>query len=357
MKIVALTRPPSIDASSRHRVYQFVNILKKKYNIDVCVIPYYTNEEFEAYKKNQLSIWRLSKIFARRISQLTKINKYDIVWISRGVLPIELVSLVKLLSKNSKIVYDFDDAIYLNEGSFRIRRLLARSWISVPKYTKLANAVLVGNYNLANWARQLNQNVTVVPTVLSVNDYPVKKYSEDRSDNFTIGWIGTISTAPNLEIIRSSLLRLSEKNEIRFVEIGANYFKDLNHSNFSYLHVPWSEKNQTKWLSEFDVGVAPLYNSEFNLGKCGFKIIQYMASGIPVIGSPVGVQSQIIQHNATGFLANSEEEWFEYFTILLKNHKIRNNFGNKARQVAEQNYDVQVAAKEIHQVFSKLMKN
>jgi glycosyltransferase involved in cell wall biosynthesis len=352
-RILALVRPPSIDASSRYRVYQYADILseKHKYNVDIC--PFYNDFEFIEYRNNRLSWYRIVTLYFNRIRQLLSIKEYEILWISRGVAPVETIYLIKRLKKRLKIVYEFDDAIYLNEGSFRIRRILARNWKAVPEYTRLSDAVIVGNDFLKEWAEKLNKEVHVIPTGVDVPFY--KKHTKQVNKGLhpiTVGWIGTISTKPNLNIVLPVLRDISKVISIKYMQIGGG--KD-NHKNLDYEYIEWSERDQLLWLNTIDIGIAPLYDTEFNRGKCGFKIIQYMAMGKPVIGSSVGVQSKIILDQQSGYLADSSEEWYKYLLLLSSDKNMRKKLGDYGCGIANKIYTKTEIASNLARVFDRVL--
>jgi glycosyltransferase involved in cell wall biosynthesis len=356
MNVLVLTRLPIIDASSRQRVYQFKEILKNDYGIHITISPFYPNDDFIKYRNGELGIISLTKYFVRRIKEISRYKKYDLIWVLRSVAPIEMPWVLKIIKKMEvPILFEFDDAIYLGEKATRLRTKLTRSWDKVHKYVEIADGIIVGNEILGEWAREYNKNVFVIPTGVNVDDYPIKtNFTSNKT--FTIGWIGSASTAQNLEVVLPALKELSNIIKIKFVVLGGVPMS-IDTENIEYHDVSWSLENQAKFLKEFDVGIAPLYDTPFNNGKCAYKIIQYMATGIPVIASPVGVQTDIINHYNNGFLANDTNEWVQAFLTLANSIDLRKKMGANSRIAAEKDYDITILASRIAETIKNVYSN
>ena len=357
IKILALLRPPSIDASSRHRVYQFINILEEKYSIKVIVKPFYTNQQYHRYKNNNLPLIQIVKAFYCRFMIIKTMRFYDIVWISRGVAPIETPKIIKYFKGGSRVVFDFDDAIYQKVGNYRLRKELARNWSTIPEYLKISDLVFAGNAYLKGWAKVYNNNVEVIPTGLDVvpyrniNDNPKIKMKESKI--ISIGWVGTVSTSENLAIIRAPLEIVGRKYKIKFIQIGGT--KQNKYSGIEYCYYDWSEDTQYDIIRALDIGVAPLEDNAFNWGKCGFKILQYMAASLPVVASPIGVQTEIINSGYNGYLASNEAEWIEKLEKLCLDSKERLILGQNAYKTVVTSYTKEVLAETLAESFNKLL--
>jgi glycosyltransferase involved in cell wall biosynthesis len=168
---------------------------------------------------------------------------------------------------------------------------------------------------------------------------------QDTDSAFRIGWIGSPVTAPYLDVIRSSLYALSLETDIAIILIGAgsiNPFPDLPTTMLG-----WSEDQELSIGEKFDVGVMPLVDGPFERGKCGYKLIQYMAGGLPVIASPVGINNQIVTPGVDGYLAASPEEWLEFLPRLANDRELRFKLGQRGRQKAEQMYNLQITAPKL----------
>ena len=169
--------------------------------------------------------------------------------------------------------------------------------------------VIAGNRILAAYARQMNPNVSVIPTVVDCAQYKYKPVSANGKQPITVGWVGSRSTAPFLSTVEAALKRLAEANpgKIRFRFFGCPEYK-INVADFESL--PFHLETEFADLNSIDIGIMPLPETQWTRGKCAFKAIQYMASGIPTIASPVGITGEIIENEINGLLANSVDDWF-----------------------------------------------
>lgn len=223
-------------------------------------------------------------------------------------------------------IYDFDDAFYLryrggNLGALQI--LLGGKFDSVMRG---AAAITAGNTNLASYAKKLNSNVSVLPSVVDTAKYSPAA----RPDNpvFTVGWIGSPSTAPYLESLVAPLHMLGRERAMRLVVIGgkAPYIE-----NVEVIEIPWSEDSEVDLINNFDVGVMPLPNDEWARGKCAFKLVQYMACGVPVVASRVGANIDLVTPEC-GFLAETDEQWVEGLRKLCDEPFMRIRMGESSRK-------------------------
>jgi len=252
---------------------------------------------------------------------------------------------------NIKIVADYDDAFfhrYDQSKNLIIRSLLRNKIDSVMKY---ADMVLAGNKYLFERAKLSNENVKLFPTVVDINKF--KNLNPIKNDFFTIGWIGSPGTAKYLKIIEDALEEVSLDKDIRISLIGANKV-DLN--CLSVNHIKWNEHIEVEEISKFDVGIMPLPDSPWERGKCGFKLIQYMSCNIPVIGSPVGVNREIIINGVNGFQANSTDEWIKYIRLLKDDRDLGLKMGKMGRKLIEDKYSLQSNVVKIIDYFNELLQ-
>jgi glycosyltransferase involved in cell wall biosynthesis len=203
-----------------------------------------------------------------------------------------------------------------------------------------ATAVVVGNDYLAEHARQAGaHNIRLLPSVVDIEKYQLKHV---ENKEFRIGWIGSPITAPFVGLIKAALEQISLTMDASVVLVGSGDDDPL--PGIRKERIPWSEETEVANIQSFDVGIMPLPDAPFERGKCGYKLIQYMACGLAVIASPVGANSHIIDHGKTGFLASSNSEWVQALETLYKNSPLRNEFGNAGRKKVELDYSLQVAA-------------
>lgn len=254
------------------------------------------------------------------------------------------IRLFRFLGKN--IIYDFDDAIYVTDQNQNIsKRNLKRLNYTLSK----ANWVIVENDNNANYAQKCGNPKTIIITgPIECNRYipQDKPYHENK---IVIGWIGSPSTTKYLEIVRKPLQNIALKfANIKLLLIGSNPF------NLEGLEVeiyPWTLNTEVDLLSKFDIGIMPLYHDIWCAGKGGYKLLQYMAMGIPSIATPVGINDKILNMGNIGFKANSDQEWINAFEILINNKELRIQMGKTARKLALTHFSYERYTKDLMNCF------
>ena len=273
----------------------------------------------------------------KRLYDFIRARFFDIVFIQKDIFTSETAVYEKLLSRiNNKIIFDFDDAIFLNNET------------KLKEIIKISAAVIAGNDFLAEFARKYNSNVFVIPTSVKLDRYKIRPSALNKT--LTIGWTGTSSTLRYLIGIRNIIENAAKQHDFTLKVI---YDKPINPFTGSLLKVEsiaWKEKTEIEDLSTIDIGLAPLQDGLWEKGKCGFKIIQYMALGIPVIASPVGVNAAIISDGVNGFLAKTESEWAEKLSLLINNPDLRDKFAQAGRETIEQHYSVDMNYKKVLEV-------
>ena len=241
--------------------------------------------------------------------------KADVVVFQKACLPkIRYNGIRRLKKRNVKIVFDVDDAVYVQKNDYS------------DEIAKEADVVICGNKNLLNHYKLVNENSFVLPTVENTNLF--KKYWRNTFDEKVIGWIGSLTTTNNIEVVINPLNKfLSKHPDVRFVVIS-NGLGEIEDKVEKCELIQWDEKTYINDLSQISVGIMPLKDNEFNHGKCGFKLIQYLNLKKPVVASDVGINSEIVGN--CGFLAHSEDEWLECFECLLFNKSV---YDEKVRNI------------------------
>lgn len=294
------------------------------------------------------------KSFMQRVRDIKTAKKCDLIFIYREAFMLGSTYFEKRLAKTGvPLIFDFDDSIWLNDTSDGNKNL---SWLKKPgktaKICSYASLVTVGNDYLANYARQYNKNVFILPTTINTNYH--KYLSESKNDErICIGWTGTTTTLKHYDYAIPVLQKLKEKYSDKI------YFKVIVNTeiwtkNLDVKLTKWSAENEIAELSEFDIGIMPLPDEDWSKGKCGFKGIQCMALGIPVVMSPVGVNNQIIESGRNGFLANDDTEWFDILCQLIENPELRSLIGAAGRKTVEDKYSVNFWNKKVLELFSNL---
>ena len=290
--------------------------------------------------------------FIRRFLLLFRVKGFDWIFIHREAAPVGPPIFEWFIARGlrKKIIYDFDDAIWLtdrvDESAFE-KMLRWRSKVSA--ICRMSHRISCGNEFLANFARKHNKNVIINPTTIDMSRHPSVK-SIYKGNKIVIGWTGSKTTLKYLDIVRPVITRLMSA----YPSIELHIIADARPS-FDlplYKFVRWTIENEVKDLMEFDIGIMPLPDNDWSKGKCGFKALQYMSVGIPAVASPVGVNKQIIQHNQTGLLAQSEEDWLQCLELLAKDPDLRARLGAAGREFVRSHYSVDANAEAFLSLFT-----
>lgn len=286
--------------------------------------------------------------FFRRVSHLFFVPSCDLVFIHRELTPMGPPIFEFIIAKifRKKIIYDFDDAIWLPDPNETNPLLRLIKWKSkVRKICEWSWKVSAGNEYLADFARQYCKKVEVVPTVVDT-DYHVP--AAEENEGITIGWTGSHTTLQYLDPLVPSLDRLGQKHGVKFAVI-ANKDPELSITGFEF--IPWDQKREVADLQRFDIGVMPLTDDIWSQGKCGFKAIQYASIGIPAIVSPVGVNKEVVQNEVSGYWSSEAPDWEARLEMLITSKKLRKQMGQAGRAHIEANYSVNAIREKFLKLF------
>jgi glycosyltransferase involved in cell wall biosynthesis len=257
----------------------------------------------------------------------------------------------RLLGRHArKVFYDVDDAVMFHAhavGRFSQWRTNRR----FEATARMVDHVVAGNEYLAAMFRERGGAVTVLPTCLDPSRYVVKEHLEVSP--VTLVWIGSSSTLPYLERQVDAIADAARRVALRLLIIADRGFTD---SRFAIEHVQWSADTEAASLARGDIGIAPTPSDRWTLGKCGFKIIQYMAAGLSAIASPVGANAEIVVPNETGVLADTPAEWSAAIERLARDVSLRRATGRAARIRAEHHYSLARAADVWAQLLADLTR-
>jgi len=299
------------------------------------------------YEGHSPRLGKVAVAYVKRLLRLARSASFDLLWIEYEIFP-WLPALAERALRALGIPYavDYDDAIfarYEHHPSRLVRLLLRRK---IDTVMRCANVVIGGNDFLVQRAEAVGASrVALIPTVVDITRYQPRPRQSDGV--FTIGWIGSPSTAGYLSLIAPALAEICEKGRARLVVVGP---RDVSLNGVPAEVRPWSEDTEAADIAEFDVGIMPLPDEPWERGKCGYKLIQYMASMRPVIASPVGANQQIVEHGVNGFLATTHHEWLRALTTLKSSPELRDRFGRAGRQRVEADYNLLLTAPRLAQV-------
>lgn len=344
MKILALTCYDSLGASSRIRTYQYVPYLKT-YDMDVTVSPLLVSKYLQTlYFEKSRKLSDIASSYIRRLFALSKAKKYDLIWIEKEIFKFFPAIFERLLVYlEIPYVVTFDDAIFHNYdlNPNPIFRVLMGKKIDVVM--RNAKCVIAGNDYLAERALAAGANsVEIIPSVVDLMKYPL--LSPETKSSFTIGWIGSPSTTKYLLLIQEALAEVCNVDKGRLVAIGC---ENIQLIGVPFMSQAWREESEAADISQFNVGIMPLPDDPWERGKCGFKLIQYMACGKPVVASPVGVNTKIIKNGINGYLANTKEEWVSALKKIQENPALAKTMGAEGRACVEKEYTVQVTVRKL----------
>ena len=296
-------------------------------------------------------LWLLLAGFGRRKLHLIQSLSYPIILIHRELTPIGPPIFEWILAKifRKKIIFDFDDAIWMNDGhDSRLSWWLKSRW-KIKKICQWSWKVSAGNEFLADYARKHCSTVSVIPTIVDTTLHkPKAKSSKTYHHQLTIGWTGSHSTLFYLDTLIPILQQLQEKHDFTFLLI-ANVNPQLPLKNYRF--IKWNEQTEIEDLQQIDIGIMPLEETEWAKGKCGFKLIQYGALGIPSVAAPVGVNPTILMDKKTGYLVRSASDWTIALSTLLEDPALREKMGLAARERMINNYSLEAVQGQFEQLF------
>lgn len=323
-------------ASSRQRFLQFIPSLEE-YGFRVTVAPFFD----EGYVKRLYGAQGVDKkktlgSYFRRIRLMLLHHPYDLIWVEKEFLPWMPNWMERAAYTGTPYVVDFDDAWslrYETHKSALIRAAVGRKFDGILRH---AAGVVVGNAVLEAWAKDRGAGtVERVPTVVDCRGYSIRPPPDGP---FTIGWIGTPVTTPYLKLVHDALRTIASRTSVRLRIIGAPSF---SMDGVPVDARPWTAAQEADDLANIHVGIMPLSDGPWERGKCGYKLIQYMAAGRPVIASPVGANVDIVRtDNTVGFLASTTEAWIEALEWLRTHPRERKTMGMAARRRAEAEYSI-----------------
>jgi glycosyltransferase involved in cell wall biosynthesis len=288
------------------------------------------------------------RALTRRVAESRAAAKYDLLYVFReGALAGPALAERLVLRSGLPMVFDFDDAVWIRYVSPSNSYL---SYLRCPGKTatlsRLARHVLAGNDYLKSYAERFNSSVSVVPTTVDTKRFAPPAARPGQRP--VIGWTGSFSTSRYLQLIKPALERLRRSHDFRFVVVGGAGF---HAEGVDVEDRPWRSATEVQDLLDFNIGVMPLPDTEWERGKCGFKALVYMALGISAVASPVGVNSEIVQHGVNGLLASSPEEWESALGRLLADAELRRRLGQAGRATVESRYATSIHAPRVAAIF------
>jgi glycosyltransferase involved in cell wall biosynthesis len=354
IKVLALSPIPEEGAGCRFRVAQYIPYLREA-GFEVTISAFYTPAFFKVVYRRGHYLKKAAMFLAqaaRRLRELLSVGKYDLVLLYREAVPLGPPVVERLIAaRGIPIVYDFDDAIFLPNVSEANRAIsFLKDPGRVSTILRLSNEVIVGNEFLAAYARRYAGSVTVIPTAVDTTRFRPRVGQREAERELVVGWIGSPTTFPYLETLADVLREVAARH--RFVLKVSGAGQPVNFPGVNVQVVPWSMSDEVTLFNSCDIGVYPLTDDDWSRGKCGFKAIQCMACGVPVVAAAVGVNREIIDDGVNSFLAATREEWIAKLSRLLSDAELRGRMAAAGRRTIEERYSLQVTAPRLAAVLA-----
>jgi glycosyltransferase involved in cell wall biosynthesis len=343
MKILLLSRYDRLGSTSRVRAYQYLPYLRSE-GIKITEAPLFGAKYLRRlYAGKPRGYGYICSAYLRRLISLLQAFRFDLLWIEKELLPLlPAWGEVFLATCGIPYVVDYDDATF-HQYDLHPNQLVRRALGGkIDVVMRRAALVIVGNEYLAQRARQAGvRRVECLPTVVDLERYEIAFKPKAQPRGFQIGWIGSPVTAHYLELVGEALRQISQECDTSVIIVGA---EGVRLDGVALEFRLWTEESEVGDIQSFDVGIMPLADGPWERGKCGYKIVQYMACGKPAVASPVGINQQIIEDGLNGFLATTTSQWVCALRSLRDHQELRQHLGRRARMTVEKEYCLQATA-------------
>ncbi len=356
IKIAMLPKFCRDGSSSRLRMYQYIDSSAFS-DFEIDVYPLYGERYIsDLYQRGRRDKLAVLFAYTKRFLILFKLFRYDVIWMEKEFFP-RLPSLFeKILAKlGVSYVVDYDDATFhdydLSKNIF-VRRFLGHKIDSVMQ---AASCVVCGNKYIQDRAVIAGaKNTIIVPTVVDTSKYAIQL---SNTGQFTIGWIGSPPTEKYLSLIQSPLKKVLAQHKGHLLLVGTTEKVREWFSDVDLELKTWSEEKESEYLDQIDVGIMPLKDEPWERGKCGFKLLQYMACGKPVVASPVGVNVEIVEGADCGRLAKTEGDWYTCLNELAVDQPLREKLGRNGRVAVERVYALEIQSSRVATVLTEAARS
>ena len=357
IRVLALSPIPEEGAGCRFRIAQFIPYLRSV-NIDVTLRSLFTAEFFNLVYQQGHYVQKASgfaKLALKHLASLRDLGQFDVLYLYREMLPIGPALVERLLAMRARppVIFDFDDAIFLPSVSDANRSIAAlKQPGKVATIIRHSNRVIAGNEYLAAYARRFSDAVIVIPTVVDTTRFvPSARVMSNNGSNRppVVGWIGSPTTAQYVRRLAPVLESIGRRHQFTLRVSGIA--EPIAVSGITVEQPAWTLQREVELFNSCDVGVYPLVDDEWARGKCGFKAIEFMACGVPVVASAVGVNRDIIEDGVNGFLAANDAEWTDRLGRLLSDGDLRRRMGAAGRATIQARYSLHAHAPTLAATF------
>ena len=360
MKVLALASYPIEAASTRYRVMQFIQPLAEQ-GITLTVHPFLDSQlNSSLYKRAEWSRTAFGLVGAavRRAADVLRAHDADVLFVQREamILGPPIIEWLAMRVGRCPMVLDLDDATYVSYLSPTYGRLgSALKWFSkTDDLIRWAKIVTCGSRAIADYVSAQGKRAVTIPTVVDTDLF--RPRSEPHSENLPVlGWVGTHSTYQYLASIFPALQRLARDHRFRLKVVGTGQ-KQVEIPGLDVENLPWSLNREIADFQSFDIGLYPIIEDDWSVGKSGFKSVQYMAVGLPFVTTPVGASAELGKPNVTHLFARTEDDWCAALARLLTDEDLRRRMGAAGRQYAVENYTVSMQAEKLAGVFHSALR-
>lgn len=360
IRVLFVAPHPIEGPSSRFRIYQFLPYLQAN-GVHAEVRPFVSSAQVHALYRaggtgKKVALTAIATL--NRLADVLRATRYDVVYILREAFPFGPPLIERALAgSGARLVFDFDDAIWMPSQVYDNPLDRLRDWGKPAKMVARADHVVVGSRYLADFALQhasRPESISIIPTVVDSSVY--KPPSTPRpADKITIGWVGTPrGSRAFLETLVPAMHDFAQRYpQVQWRFVGAEAF-DIGTLPVEFK--TWSLDQEVSDIQSFDIGLMPLTDDVYTRGKCGFKLIQYMNCGIPVVCSPVGANCDIVKPAVSGYFAGDPAEWSSALSRLIEDPALRRSMGARGRALAEQQYCLATQAPRLLDVLRTVAK-
>ncbi|RDV17091.1 glycosyltransferase family 1 protein [Pontibacter diazotrophicus] len=345
--------PEGQAASQRYRVEQWLPLLQEQ-DIKYRLAPFWSQSAWNVLYKPQHT-WRkitgLLTGFMNRMLLLRHLPVYDFVFVHREATPLGPPWFEWVAAKvfRKRIIFDFDDAIWLPNTTAENRWAAKLKWHhKTAQICRWSYKVSCGNGYLRNYALKYNAAAVLLPSVLDT-EHRYNEHKEQHTQEVVMGWIGSHSTLPYLQLVEPVLQRLERKYSFRLLVI-ADKAPQLQLRSLEFK--AWQRETEVQDLLQLNIGLMPLPDTEWAKGKCAFKALQYMALGIPAVVSGVGANIEAVANGCTGYPCATEQEWYERLEALLLKPELRTSMGAEGQVWVRKHYSLQAHSQTFLSLFS-----
>jgi glycosyltransferase involved in cell wall biosynthesis len=345
MRVLGLATYPVEAAATRFRMIQFIEPLAEQ-GIELSVYPFLDSRQYGSlYKRSQWPRTAVGLALAsiRRVRELWRARKADVLFVQREAMMFgpPIVEWLAINLHDCPMVLDLDDATYVSYKSPTYGRLGSMlKWFSkTDDLIRWSRLVTCGNREIAAYVKSKGRQAVVIPTVVDTASF---RPPAERSDGNVpvIGWIGTHSTFAYVKTIFPVLERLAREHQFRLRLVGTGE-DNVAIPGVEIENLPWKLDLEIGHFQSLDIGVYPIVEDNWSVGKSCFKAVQYMAVGVPFVVSPVGACQDIAESNQTHFIARTDDEWYTHLARLLRDQALRRQVGQAVRDYAERHYSIE----------------